>query len=177
MATSASIQSLIDALVRSTGGSDPFSAIRAKARIALDQYSSTFGELTPPVNVEALASFLGIAISDDYPAHSKDAELVPTKDGKVSIRVNPDRPESRKRFSLGHEISHTFFPNFQMKTWCRTDARHRNRNDPNDLVEMLCDVGSAELLMPVRPFGAHAAPETCRAVTHRGPVSLDAAGR
>ena len=26
------------------------------------------------------------------------------------MRLNPDRPVTRQRFSIGHEITHTFFP-------------------------------------------------------------------
>ena len=44
-----------------------------------------------------------------------------------------------------------------MKTWCRTDARHRRRDSPDDLLEALCDIGAAELLMPVPWFLNHAA--------------------
>lgn len=152
MSTPVSARALIDALVRSTGAPDPPSAIRIKASDAIEHFRSAVGELTMPLNVDALASLLGIAITDEYPGHSEDAELVSTIDGRVSIRVNPDRPGTRKRFSVGHEISHTFFPNYQVKTWCRTDARYRRRENPEDLLEMLCDIGSAELLMPLPWF-------------------------
>lgn len=139
---------LIDALVRSTRAPDPFAAIRMKARNAIEQFRATFGEPTMPLDVDALASFLGIARSGDAPAHSEDAELVPIADGRVAIRINLDRPETRKRFSVGHEVSHTFFPNYQTKTWCRTDARYRRRDNPDDLLETLCDVGASELILP-----------------------------
>ena len=145
-------RALIDALVRSTGADDEFAAIRVKAREAIDRFRATFGEPTMPFDVDALASLLGIHRSEDAPAHSKDAELVPTGDGRVAMRVNPDHPETRKRFSIGHEISHTFFPNYQRKKWCRTDARYRSRANPDDLLEMLCDVGAAELVLPAPWF-------------------------
>jgi hypothetical protein len=105
-----------------------------------------------PLDVDELASFLGIARSDESPAHSKDAELVPIGDGRVAIRVNPDRPETRKRFSVAHEVSHTFFPNYERKAWCRTDARYRRRDNPDDLLEMLCDIGASELILPAPWF-------------------------
>jgi hypothetical protein len=145
-------QDLIDALVRSTSADNPVDAIKVKARNAIGRFRTTFGEPTMPLNVDALASLLGIGISDDAAVHSKDAELVPTGEGRVAIRVNPDRPETRKRFSVCHEVSHTFFPNYQVKMWCRTDARYRRRDNPDDLVEMLCDVGAAELIMPAPWF-------------------------
>jgi len=156
VSTPSSTQALIDALVRTTGGADSFEAIRIKARGAIAQYRSAFGEPEMPLNVDALASLLGIGRSEEAPVHSDDAELVPDGHGRVTIRVNSDRPETRIRFSVGHEVTHTFFPNYQTKTWCRTDARHRRRDNPDDLVEMLCDVGAAELLMPLPWFAADA---------------------
>lgn len=152
-----STKAVIDRLVQSMGTPDAVAAVRRRAQQAFDAYRTVFGEPTMPLHIEALASFLGIAISEDSPVHSKDAELTPTEGGRVAIRVNPDRPETRRRFSIGHEIAHTFFPGYEGKTWCRTDARHRRREDPDQHLEMLCDVGSAELLMPHPWFQSDAA--------------------
>lgn len=157
MTKASTARSLIDDLVRATGASDESTAMRMKAREAVARYRATFGEPTMPIDIDALASLLGIHRSAEPPVISDDAELVPTGDGRVTIRVNPDRPETRKRFSIGHEISHTFFPNFQSKSWCRTDGRYRDRTDPDELVEMLCDVGAAELVMPLPWFTKDAA--------------------
>jgi hypothetical protein len=55
---------------------------------------------------------------------------------------------------MAHEVSHTFFPHYQLKLWCRTDARFRRRENPDDLLEMLCDIGASELVMPL-PWFAH----------------------
>lgn len=145
-------EALIAEMVRATAAPDAFAAIRTMASNTIARYTATFGAPTGPLDVDALASFLGIARSDERPGHSKDAELVPIEDGRVSIRVNPDRPETRIRFSTAHEISHTFFPNYHAKTWCRTDARFRSRNNPDDLLEMLCDVGASELILPAPWF-------------------------
>jgi hypothetical protein len=49
--------------------------------------------------MEALASLRGVSKSDEAPMHSRDAELVPQADGQAAMRVNPDRPETRQRFS------------------------------------------------------------------------------
>ena len=148
---------IIDALTRSTGASDPVAAIRSKARDAIERFRATFGEPTMPFDVEALASFLGIHLSEAAPSHSKDAELVPIGNGRVEIRVSADRPDTRRRFSIAHEISHTFFPNYQVKKWCRTDARHRRRDNPDDLLEKLCDIGASELILPAPWFVLDAA--------------------
>src|ERR1043166_4531175 len=135
--------SLIEQMARSTPSSDPVLAIRAKARELVKLYLSSFGIPTMPICVDALASLRGIGRSDELPQHSPDAELVPDGTGGVAIRIHPDSPTTRQRFSVAHEIGHTFFPNFTMKKWCRTDARYRDRDDPDDYLEMLRDIARA----------------------------------
>jgi Zn-dependent peptidase ImmA (M78 family) len=154
MTKASQTRAIIDELVRSTNATSPVQAIRLKARAAVEQFCAVFGQPTMPLDIDALASFLGIAQSQDAPLHSDDAELVPVENGRVAMRVNPDRPETRKRFSMAHEVSHTFFPHYQLKLWCRTDARLRRRENPDDLLEMLCDIGASELVMPL-PWFAH----------------------
>jgi IrrE N-terminal-like domain len=154
---SRSTESLIEELVRSTGATDPTAAIRLKARELIELYAASFGGLTMPVNLEVLASLRGISRSEELPLHSPDAELVPDGTGGVTMRVNPDRPDTRQRFSVAHEISHTFFPDYTTKPWCRTDARYRDRNDADDYLELLCDIAAAELLFPQPWFSRDAA--------------------
>ncbi|MCA9013298.1 MAG: ImmA/IrrE family metallo-endopeptidase [Planctomycetaceae bacterium] len=143
-----STQALIDELVRSTGCLDAAVAIRAKARELIDLHVASFGEPSLPISVDVLASLRGIGRSEVAPVHSPDAELVPDGQGGMTMRVNMDRPETRQRFSVAHEISHTFFPDYTTKEWCRTDARYRDRQNAEDSLEMLCDIGAAELLFP-----------------------------
>ena len=152
-----STASLIEELVRSTGASDAPAAIRLKAQELIRLQVASFGEPTMPISVDVLASLRGIAKSDELPVHSPDAELVPDGTGGVKMRVNPDQPETRQRFSVAHEISHTFFPDYTTKSWCRTDARHRDRDDPDQYLEMLCDIGATELLFPQPWFSSDAA--------------------
>ncbi len=156
MNKAANTREIIDMLVRTTSATSPTHAIRFKARAAVEQFCAVFGEPTMPLDIAALASFLGIAQCEDAPLHSDDAELVPVENGRVAIRVNPERPETRKRFSMAHEVSHTFFPHYQLKLWCRTDARFRRRENPDDHLEMLCDIGASELIMPLPWFAQDA---------------------
>jgi hypothetical protein len=109
------------------------------------------------MDMDVLASLRDIARSEEPPVHSPDAELLPDGSGGVTMRVNQDRPETRQRFSIAHEISHTFFPDYATKAWCRTDARYRDRSNPEDYLEMLCDIAAAELLMPLPWFSNDAA--------------------
>lgn len=141
-------EELIKELVHSTGVTDAPTAIRQKARELIQTYVTSFGEPTMPLDIDVLASLRSIHRSNEKPLHSPDAELVPNSEGGVTMRVNPDRPETRQRFSVAHEISHTFFPDYTTKRWCRTDARYRDRTNPDEYIEMLCDIGAAELLLP-----------------------------
>lgn len=150
-------EALIAELVRSTGAADAPAAIRAKAKELIALQADMFGEPTMPINVDVLASLRGIQRSDELPVHSPDAELVLDGRGGVTMRVNPDRPDTRLRFSVAHEISHTFFPDYSTKAWCRTDARYRDRANPDDYLEMLCDIAAAELLLPDPWFSKDAA--------------------
>jgi Zn-dependent peptidase ImmA (M78 family) len=152
-----STDSLIKELVRSTGAIDAPTAIRLKAREHIELYVKSFGAPTLPIDLEVLASLRGITQSDERPLHSPDAELVPDGTGRVTMRVNPDRPDTRRRFSVAHEISHTFFPDYTTKAWCRTDSRFRDRTDPDEYLEMLCDIAAAELLFPQPWFSRDAA--------------------
>ncbi len=151
-----STKALIDELVRSTGCRDAPEAIRAKAKELIDLHVASFGEPSLPISVDILASLRGINRSEEVPVHSPDAELVPDGSGGMTMRVNVDRPETRQRFSVAHEISHTFFADYTTKAWCRTDARYRDRDNVEDFLEMLCDIGAAELLFPQPWFGRDA---------------------
>lgn len=158
IALSRKAQKLIDGLVQSTGELDPVSAVRKKAREVIDAYIKVFGEPDEmPLDLMILASFLGIRPSTDMPRFSPDAELAPDGEGGVEMRLNPDQPRTRQRFSVGHEITHTFFPDHSSHLWPRAEARHRDLSDPNHYLEMLCDVGASELVFPLRYFVRDAA--------------------
>lgn len=147
-------RALIDRLVNESGADDAEAAIRRHARDLIATLADQFGAVDLPVNMEVLASLRGITKGDTPPVHSDDAELVPTGDGAVEYRVNPDQPETRQRFSVAHEIAHTFFPDYHTKSWCRTDAKYRRREDPDEFIEMLCDIAASELLMPLESYTA-----------------------
>ncbi len=161
-------QAQIDQLLTETGARDARDAVRLKASSLIELFQAHFGEPTMPINLDYLVSMLGIRRSEDPPVYSQDAELAPTEDGTTVMRVNPDRPETRQRFSIGHEISHTFFPGYELKVQCRPDSRYRNRDDPEDLIESLCDIGAAELLLPLPWF----AEDACAVTTGQELVAL-----
>jgi Zn-dependent peptidase ImmA (M78 family) len=136
----------IRAVMKEMREDDPFAAVRAKARSVIKEYHSLLGE-EPPFNLEALASSRGLRLSDEAPRHSKDSEIAPEKGGRVVMRINRDRPKTRQRFSIGHEIGHTLFPEYQLSVHCRK-ATDLSWADPEDLLETLCDVAASEFLFP-----------------------------
>ncbi len=131
-------------LLKSVGESDPVRAITRRAReVALDAMDK--GWTGPPFDPLQLADHLGIAISPRHDVH--DARTLPRPAGRVLVEFNPNRPSARVRYSIAHEIAHTLFPD------CRDRIRQRSLH--NELqgdewqLEAICNVGAAELLMPL----------------------------
>lgn len=98
----------------------------------------------PPFDPFALAELLRIKVVPN--SDVLDARTVPLKQDHVQIEYNPNRPRSRMRYSVAHEIAHTFFDD------CAERVRNRAARDhyePDEWeLEMLCNIGAAELLMP-----------------------------
>lgn len=140
----------VRAIMDETGEDDPFAAVRVKAQRVAAEFFGLFNE-APPFNLKAMASARGLHWSDDDPRFSLDSEIAPEADGRVILRVNSSRPETRQRFSIGHEIGHTLFPEYHLAVRCRK-AIERVWADPNDLLETLCDVAASELLLPTPWF-------------------------
>lgn len=145
----------VAALLRETGEADPRLAIRRKVADVIDRLR-WLGEPQPPFDMMVIASLLGIRLSDDPPAHSDDAEIATCEDGTLELRLNRERPEVRRRFSIGHEIGHTFFPGYEQSVQTRKPKK-RDWSDPEDIVEYLCDCAASELLFPLPWFADDAA--------------------
>lgn len=125
------------------GGSDPVKVITDRARrLAMEAFQA--GWSGPPYDPFALAGYRKISVvaREDI----LDARTVPTRSGGA-IEFNPSRPRSRIKYSICHELAHTLFPDW--------DQRIRNRVTHSDMkgdewqLETLCNIGAAELLMPV----------------------------
>jgi len=76
----------------------------------------------------------------------EDARTVPIGSDRIQIEYNPSRPKQRIRFSIAHEIAHTFFPDCSERVRYRASAQARPPGEWE--LEMLCNIGAAELLMP-----------------------------
>lgn len=115
-------------------------------RVALDAIDK--GWQGPPYDPFKLAEMLDIGVvpRDDI----RDARVIPTGANQYLIEYNPNRPTQRVRFSVAHEIAHTFFED------CRDSIR--NRATRHEMIgdewqlEMLCNIAASELLMPEQSF-------------------------
>lgn len=102
------------------------------------------GEVAPPVRLGNLLPKRHVS-KIRYVNGGPDAHLR-VQDQTFVIEVKRGSPRSRVRFSIAHELVHTFFydldsPN--LRRACPVPHGH-----PDE--ERLCDIGAAELLMPAR---------------------------
>jgi Zn-dependent peptidase ImmA (M78 family) len=147
----------IISLIKATGSLvDPRSAVIHQAR-TLTANLKRFNAV--PQNgiarMTILASIKGITVEamnvERQQAEKRDALLVTTTTGQ-QILYNPKRPPGRVAFSIAHEIAHTFFPNSvkgaRFRNICESSSKEANE------LERLCDLGGAELLMPIDEFRA-----------------------
>lgn len=100
--------------------------------------------LEPPIDPEVIASYQGITRVERVPLQWAGC-LLTTEEGLI-IRVRSTDPPQRQRFTVCHEIGHTFLPGFQYTPQYRcTPLAQRRRPDP---VEALCDIAASALLLP-----------------------------
>ena len=123
-------------------GDDPLSTIQTKARQTVVEASEN-GWQGPPYDPFQLAELLGIGVLPNDAV--VDARIVPVPEG-LRIEFNPNRPHGRVRYSVAHELAHTLFPD------CAEVVRNRTTSvglrDDDWQLELLCNIGAAELLMP-----------------------------
>ena len=132
-------------VVEFADGADPVEKMEREARKAvLDAVDQ--GWDGPPFDPIELAKILNISVRPN--AAVADARVSPAQGG-YEIEYNPHRPRGRVNFSIAHEIAHTFFPD------CAEKVRNRSHQGPAESdwqLEVLCNVGAAELTMPVGSF-------------------------
>jgi len=127
-------------------GQDPVHVMEERARlIALEAMDHGWGG--PPFDPVRLAQHLSLVIRPR--ADIPDARTVPSNGG-LSIEFNPLRPRGRVRFSIAHEIAHTLFPDCAESV--RDRGRHIDTSSDEWQLEVLCNIGAAELLMPTGSF-------------------------
>lgn len=131
-------------VLRFAGGADPVVAIVERARQvvlrALDE-----GWSGPPFDPIVLAEHLKLEMipRDDV----RDARTLAGSGGRLRVEYNPNRSRGRMRYSIAHEIAHTFFAD------CAERVRHRGNHGESEAdgwqLEALCNIAASELLMPM----------------------------
>lgn len=123
-------------------GGPPVERITQEARKAIREFIDA-GNVVLPIDPFALAAFREIKVVPREDIRDARTRFI---DGTFVIEFNPNRPRGRVRYSICHEITHTFFPD------CRNAIRNRSTHEEMESdewqLEMLCNVGAGELLMP-----------------------------
>jgi len=135
-------------------------------------------DLNPPIEPEIVASYQGIGRVERSPLAWAGC-LVSDGDDLI-IRVRQTDSPGRQRFTICHEVAHTFFPGYRHSPQFRcTPLAAPTRRDP---IEMLCDVAASELLLPARYVKSVIATssfdlDTVESVAEECDASLEAAAR
>lgn len=121
---------------------DELSAV-LKARELVNKVSPT----SLPVSVKAYADQVGAIIHVDEDLQPDEQGYCVDINGKLRICVNENDDETRRRFSVCHEIAHRVLElpseHSGVSSWSYA------KRSPN---EILCDVFAAELLLPYKLF-------------------------
>lgn len=123
-------------------GKNPVSVMEERVRSIILRAMDD-GWVGPPYDPVALGRLYNFPIEarSDIP----DARTISRNDQLV-IEYNPLRPQARVRFSVAHEIAHSLFPD------CADAIRNRGGSEEPEKddwqLEMLCNIGAAELIMP-----------------------------
>lgn len=125
-------------------GRDPITAMLEKASaVTLDAIQS--GWYGPPFDPFALAEFLHVPVSPN--SDILDARTVPVGADRLRIEYNPSRPRARIRYSVAHEIAHSLFRDAAQQIRNRVSQKNMSKDEWE--LEMLCNLGAAEFLMPI----------------------------
>jgi hypothetical protein len=151
-------------LLQSSGiAGSPEEVIRLLARRRVAEFEE-LGWTGPPYDMELLASLCDYRprivdwLRDDQDACITTGEML----------INANKPAVRQRFSIGHEIGHTLFPDF-VRTVELNGPRWRRQLDAQSQVEQLCQIAASEFLMP---YGAFQAEMNVRSVSLRSILEL-----
>lgn len=125
---------------------DPIEIIRLYAREKVERVRGLC--MGPPFDLRLFVSMLGIKIDGTLMAEKDDAFLTSLSDGRLHITFNTNKPETRRNYSIAHEVVHTFFPDYREQIQMRRqNPEHRDKE-----VEKLCEIGAAEILLPNPEF-------------------------
>lgn len=128
-------------------GRDPIETmISAASSVALEAIQA--GWSGPPFDPFLLAEHIKVRV---VPSDAVgDARILVEKDGRYQIEFNPNRPKGRIRYSVAHELAHILFSDCSDVIRYRASCEEQVGDEWQ--LEMLCNVGAAEFLMPIGHF-------------------------
>lgn len=137
---------------RPTRPAEPVPAGRRKPSLQsmVDDLLVAAGVERPPVRLEPILERLNIQLSA-RPGMQEDAVIVPMTDPRLGhpsawvVYYNPDKPETRRRFTIAHEVGHAIL---DTEEWLASAARGGGNRQRER--ERRVDRFAAELLMPSR---------------------------
>jgi hypothetical protein len=148
----------VGSLIEQSGGLlDPYEVVRMCANSLLQKlagFEANFESAFERICI--LASLAGFEVKpfrgDRRGLRGHEAIIMPSAGGntKGTIFYNPDLPLGRIVFSIGHEITHSFFP--ASNTGARFRSLSREGSKGARELEMLCHAGASELVMPLPEF-------------------------
>jgi hypothetical protein len=120
--------------------------------IALAQRTLIELAMDPPISHQVVASLRGIIRIEE--TEIPWAGCLTAEDGGLVIKLRVRDGHGRKRFTAFHEIEHTFMPGFAVVPQYRCEPRLSGPGDRprRPHLEVLCDLGGVELLLPRRAF-------------------------
>lgn len=124
---------------------------------AIDDAFPHLGTCVPPIDPYPLAKIRGIQNVVEADIETAGILFAIGNDSYV-VQLNKRHPEERKRFTLAHEIGHTFFLDLGFDS---SDKEGSSKEECGSLgvdleEERLCDSAAAQILMPQKQFGAMA---------------------
>ena len=117
----------------------------SRIRLAVDSLLESAGGSDRVPSLHSIARNLGVASVRDMDMQTDGAVL--RNNGRICIILNSRQSETRRRFTLAHEIAHLIF-NKDLKVQ-DDERRHRgSKTSQNRRIEFVCDAIASELLMP-----------------------------
>jgi Zn-dependent peptidase ImmA (M78 family) len=147
-------------------GAEARAAVSARAAALLALTRERFPSWTPPpFTPVTYAEALGIPVVESRQLAHWDALLVPAGDSLRIVCSATGRSAGRRRFSVAHELAHTFFAEAHDRAHMRVRRVEPDATPEERALERLCDFGAAELLMPQPWFAEAAAQHGLRALS------------
>lgn len=131
------------------GHDGPPDALMVRKCAELTELDSTI-----PVDLEVLASMQGVLLPVEE-TEMREAGCTYVDGDHFRIRLRASDSPGRRRFTLAHEITHTFFESTRLHGVVDAEV---GRPGQKDQVERLCDLGAAEILFPRTPFRSSCPP-------------------